>query len=115
MTAVGKRSKELPILVAHAGFPLTALKVLVSRPPHIPGRCADEHFFALDDKTKLFVKLDVLRAVGFEVAGRFSLLEIVDVTIHQRRADPLSLHKVSTVSPLPWEAPPAPADNAAKH
>src|SRR4030095_4578798 len=94
-TEVGKRPRERRILVGHSGFPLTALKMLVSRPPHIPGRCADEHFFALDDETKLFVKFDVFRAVGFEVAGRFCLLEIVDVTIHQRRAHSLSLHRGS--------------------
>ena len=34
-------------------------------PPHIPGRCADDFFFALNHKPKPFVEIDVLQSVGF--------------------------------------------------
>ncbi len=45
----------------------------------------------LYDEAELFVELDVLRPVGFEIASGFFLIEIFDVARHQGSADSLSL------------------------
>lgn len=46
----------------------------------------------LDDEAELFIELDVLPSVGFEIAGGLLLLEILDVVLHQCRADAFPLH-----------------------
>ncbi len=57
------------------------------RPPHVPGRRADNLFFALDDETEPFVEFDVFPPVGFEIAGDFFLHYMLDITLHERAAD----------------------------
>ena len=37
--------------------------------PHVPSRNADELLFALNDEAEPFVEIDILPAVGFEIAG----------------------------------------------
>lgn len=67
------------------------LHFTVTGSPHVPGRCADELLFVPDDEAEFFVELDILWSVGFEVAGGLLLFEMLDVAMHQCRADALSL------------------------
>jgi hypothetical protein len=43
-------------------------------------------------EAEFFVELDVLPSVGLEIAGGLLLLEILDVALHQCRADSFPLH-----------------------
>ena len=47
--------------------------------------------FTLNDEADFFVEFYIRRSVGFEVARGLLLFEMLDVAMHQRRADALSL------------------------
>ena|SRR5215467_6057873 len=61
------------------------------RSPHIPGRRADDLFFGLNHEPESFVEIDVFRSIGFEVTRSVFLVELLNITIHERCADSLSL------------------------
>jgi CheY-like chemotaxis protein len=61
-------------------------------PAHVPRRRADELLFARHHEAELLVEFYVLRFVGFEIARRFFLPEMLDIAVHQRPAHALSLH-----------------------
>src|ERR1041385_101475 len=68
-----------------------AVNSLFSFAPHVPRRRADQLFFVSDDETELFIKINVLRLVGFEVTRETFAAQMVQIAAHESRADSLSL------------------------
>lgn len=73
------------------GILVLAVKLRFRRSPHIPNGSADEDFFALNDESEFLVELNIFGAVSFEVTGRVFLLEVFEVSLHQRSAESVTL------------------------